>query len=61
MWDLTAGNFDILFKEEEMGIEKGLGYPRAYAKLCRDRILVRISMPPLHFNLYTLVQQEVVD
>ncbi|XP_073309826.1 uncharacterized protein [Primulina huaijiensis] len=50
---------DILFTEEEMCIDQGLGYPRAYAKLCRDRSFGPYSNgPPFTFTPYTLVQQE---
>ncbi|KAL3814960.1 hypothetical protein ACJIZ3_016228 [Penstemon smallii] len=50
---------DVVFTKEEMSIDEGLGYPRAYAKLCRDRSFGPFSHgPPFTFTPYALVQHE---
>ncbi|XP_042038506.1 myosin-9-like [Salvia splendens] len=50
---------DFLFTEEEMGVDEGLGYPKAFAKLCRDRSVGPFSNgPPYTFTPYALSQQE---
>ncbi|XP_075501028.1 uncharacterized protein LOC142539445 [Primulina tabacum] len=50
---------DMVFTEEEMAVDQGVGYPRAYAKLCRDRSFGPYSNgPPFTFTPYALVQQE---
>ncbi|KAK6162561.1 hypothetical protein DH2020_002402 [Rehmannia glutinosa] len=42
-----------------MAVDDGLGYPKAYAKLCRDRSFGPFSHgPPFTFTPYALVQQE---
>lgn len=52
----------MVFTEEEMAVDQGVGYPRAYAKLCRDRSFGPYSYgPPFTFTPYALVQQEVAD
>ncbi|XP_073147974.1 uncharacterized protein [Henckelia pumila] len=50
---------DMVLTEEEMSVDQGVGYPRAYAKLCRDRSFGPYSNgPPFAFTPYALVQQE---
>ncbi|XP_058192382.1 uncharacterized protein LOC131309790 [Rhododendron vialii] len=50
---------DLLFTEEEMAIDEGLGYPKAYGKLCRDRGFgPYIHGPPFTFTPYALQQNE---
>ncbi|PIN20979.1 hypothetical protein CDL12_06337 [Handroanthus impetiginosus] len=50
---------DFVFTEEEMAVDEGLGYPKAYAKLCRDRSVGPFSHgPPFTFTPYALVPQE---
>ncbi|XWS19049.1 hypothetical protein CRYUN_Cryun32bG0097600 [Craigia yunnanensis] len=50
---------DHAFADEEMVIDEGLGYPRAYAKICRDRSLgPYIYGPPFTFVPYALQQNE---
>ncbi|KAI3444731.1 hypothetical protein Pfo_001396 [Paulownia fortunei] len=50
---------NLVFTDEEMAIDEGLGYPKAYAKLCRDRSFGPFSHgPPFTFTPYALVQQE---
>ncbi|KAG6428003.1 hypothetical protein SASPL_112251 [Salvia splendens] len=50
---------DFVFTEEEMAVDGGLGYPTAFAKLCRDRSFGPFSHgPPYTFTPYALVQQE---
>ncbi|KAM7483690.1 hypothetical protein LguiB_008273 [Lonicera macranthoides] len=46
---------DLSFTEEELAVDCGLGYPRAYAKLCRDRSFGPYSHgPPFTFTPYSL-------
>ncbi|KAE8735670.1 pleiotropic drug resistance protein 1-like [Hibiscus syriacus] len=50
---------DYAFADEEMVIDEGLGYPRAYAKLCRDPSLAPCNHgPPFTFIPYVLQQNE---
>ncbi|KAH0982691.1 hypothetical protein GBA52_009868 [Prunus armeniaca] len=43
--------FDYSFTADEMAIDDGLGYPKAYAKLCRDRSAGPYSHgPPFTFH-----------
>ncbi|XVF24875.1 hypothetical protein REPUB_Repub13aG0165000 [Reevesia pubescens] len=50
---------DYAFTQEEMVIVEGLGYPRAYAKICRDRSLGPYNHgPPFTFMPYALQQNE---
>ncbi|XP_010545784.1 PREDICTED: trichohyalin [Tarenaya hassleriana] len=47
------------FTEEDVVIEEGLGYPRAYAKICRDYDLCPYNNgPPFTFTPYILQQNE---
>ncbi|XVF74670.1 hypothetical protein PTKIN_Ptkin13bG0130000 [Pterospermum kingtungense] len=49
--------FEYPFTDEEMVIDDGLGYPRAYAKICRDRGLGPYNLgPPFTFMPYALQQ-----
>ncbi|KAL8138806.1 hypothetical protein V2J09_004807 [Rumex salicifolius] len=49
------------FSDEEMKVDTGLGYPRAYAKLCRDRSLGPYTHgPPFTFTPYPLQPQMVL-
>ncbi|XP_022714893.1 uncharacterized protein LOC111274482 [Durio zibethinus] len=48
---------DCGFADEEMVIDEGLGYPRAYAKICRDRSLGPYNHgPPFTFMPYAFQQ-----
>ncbi|MBA0705407.1 hypothetical protein Golax_017600 [Gossypium laxum] len=50
---------EYAFADEEMVIDEGLGYPRAYAKICRDRCLGPYPLgPPFTFIPYVLHQNE---
>ncbi|OMO54247.1 hypothetical protein CCACVL1_27952 [Corchorus capsularis] len=50
---------DYGFAVEEMVVDEGLGYPRAYAKICRDRSLGPYNHgPPFTFTPYALQQNE---
>ncbi|KAB2094136.1 hypothetical protein ES319_A02G135600v1 [Gossypium barbadense] len=50
---------EYAFADEEMVIDEGLGYPRAYAKICRDRSLGPCPYgPPFTFIPYVLHQNE---
>ncbi|THF94102.1 uncharacterized protein LOC114321313 [Camellia sinensis] len=52
---------DLLFTEEEMAIDEGLGYPKAYAKLCRDHsVCPYIHGPPFTFTPYALQHHEAL-
>ncbi|KAL3616500.1 hypothetical protein CASFOL_039890 [Castilleja foliolosa] len=52
-----ANNF--VFTDQEIAVDESLGYPKAYAKLCRDRSFGPFSHgPPFTFTPYSLVQQE---
>ncbi|KAK9066078.1 hypothetical protein SSX86_015480 [Deinandra increscens subsp. villosa] len=46
---------DLMFSAEELRIDEGLGYPKAYAKICRDRGFGPYSHgPPFTFTPYVL-------
>ncbi|KVH98006.1 hypothetical protein Ccrd_023767 [Cynara cardunculus var. scolymus] len=46
---------DLMFSAQELKIDEGLGYPKAYAKLCRDRGFGPYSHgPPFTFTPYAL-------
>ncbi|KAL9175955.1 hypothetical protein ABFS82_02G146500 [Erythranthe guttata] len=50
---------DVAFTDEEMAVSESHGYPRAYAKLCRDKGFGPFSHgPPFAFTPYALVPQE---
>ncbi|OMP00193.1 hypothetical protein COLO4_12857 [Corchorus olitorius] len=50
---------DYGFAVEELVVDEGLGYPRAYAKICRDRSLGPYNHgPPFTFTPYALQQNE---
>lgn len=50
----------FMFSEDDMVVEEGLGYPKAYAKICRDRGLGPYSHgPPFCFTPYSLQHEEV--
>lgn len=52
--------FECAFTEEEMVVNDSVGYPKAYAKLCRDRRVSPYSHgPPLTFTPYSLEKDEV--
>ncbi|KAJ6427282.1 hypothetical protein OIU84_022806 [Salix udensis] len=53
---------DYAFKVEDMEIDEGFGFPRAYAKLCRDRGIVGTCThgPPFAFTPYEMEQHEVL-
>ena len=51
---------DYGFTKEEMAVSENLGYPKAYAKLCRDRGFSPYSHgPPFTFIPYALQEEEV--
>ncbi|KAJ6932706.1 hypothetical protein NC651_008208 [Populus alba x Populus x berolinensis] len=52
---------DHAFREGDVEIDEGLGFPRAYAKLCRDRGAVGTYShgPPLAFIPYAMQQHEI--
>ncbi|XP_071733457.1 uncharacterized protein [Rutidosis leptorrhynchoides] len=46
---------ELMFSADELRVDEGLGYPKAYAKLCRDRGFGPYSHgPPFTFTPYTL-------
>lgn len=50
---------DLSFTREEMAVDENLGYPKAYAKLCRDRSFSSFSSgPPFIFIPLALPPQE---
>ncbi|KAL6494100.1 hypothetical protein OROGR_032009 [Orobanche gracilis] len=50
---------NLLFRDEEISIDEGLGYPKVYANLCQDRSFGPFSHgPPFSFIPYGLDQQE---
>ncbi|KAI9401821.1 hypothetical protein POPTR_001G175500v4 [Populus trichocarpa] len=53
---------DYAFKEEDMEIDEGFGFPRAYAKLCRDHGVVGTYThgPPFAFTPYAMQQHEIL-
>ncbi|KAF9685247.1 hypothetical protein SADUNF_Sadunf03G0034900 [Salix dunnii] len=52
---------DYVLKDEDMEIDEGFGFPRAYAKLCRDRGVVGAYShgPPFAFIPYAMQQHEI--
>ncbi|XP_010249952.1 PREDICTED: uncharacterized protein LOC104592328 [Nelumbo nucifera] len=49
----------LVFSEEDMTVDEGLGYPKAYAKLCRDSHLnPYCNAPPSTFIPYVLPDHE---
>ncbi|XP_021848206.2 uncharacterized protein [Spinacia oleracea] len=47
------------FNKEDMAVDQSLGYPRAYAKLCKDTSISPFCHgPPFTFTPYTLHSQE---
>ncbi|KAJ7951849.1 Trichohyalin [Quillaja saponaria] len=52
---------DYGFKQDEMTINENLGYPKAHAKLCRDRCASPYNHgPPFTFTPYSLQQDEAM-
>ncbi|KAL3651770.1 hypothetical protein CASFOL_004772 [Castilleja foliolosa] len=50
---------NLVFTDQEIAVDESLGYPKAYAKLCRDRSFGPFSHgPPFTFTPYSLVQLE---
>ncbi|XP_019436389.1 PREDICTED: trichohyalin-like isoform X2 [Lupinus angustifolius] len=50
---------DYVFTPEEMAVNENLGYPKAYAKLCRDRGFTPYTYgPPFTFTPYALHEDE---
>nr|XP_043636782.1 uncharacterized protein LOC122607797 [Erigeron canadensis] len=46
---------DLMFSADELRVDEGLGYPKAYAKICRDRGFGPYSNgPPFTFTPYAL-------
>lgn len=55
-----AQDYGFTFTSEEMIVNDNLGYPKAYAKLCRDRGFSPYSHgPPFSFLPYALHDDEV--
>ncbi|KAI4324695.1 hypothetical protein MLD38_030159 [Melastoma candidum] len=56
-----AFDFDFGFSAEDMAVSQSLGYPAAFAKLCRDRVGagIFINGPPFSFSPYCPSQDEV--
>lgn len=55
-----AQDYGFTFTSEEMVVNDNLGYPKAYAKLCRDRGFTPYSHgPPFNFLPYALHDDEV--
>ncbi|XP_059457848.1 uncharacterized protein LOC132187525 isoform X2 [Corylus avellana] len=53
--------FETAFTEEEMVVSESVGYPKAYAKLCRDRRVSPYSHgPPFTYTPYSLEQDETL-
>lgn len=54
---------DYAFTEDDMAVDEGLGYPKAYAKICRDRSASGVGLyshgPPFCFTPYPLQEDEV--
>lgn len=54
---------DCAFTEDDMAVDEGLGYPKAYAKICRDRSASGVGLyshgPPFCFTPYPLQEDEV--
>lgn len=51
---------DLMFSAEELRVDDGLGYPKAYAKLCRDRGFGPYSHgPPFTFTPFALQSHQV--
>ncbi|EEF44715.1 conserved hypothetical protein [Ricinus communis] len=50
------------FKEEDMAIDEGIGYPKAYAKLCRDRGAAGSYShgPPFTFIPFAMQHHEIM-
>ncbi|XP_055827322.1 uncharacterized protein LOC129895614 [Solanum dulcamara] len=52
---------DLVFTPEEMVTDQGLGYPKAYANICKDRSFGPFSRgPPFTFTPYARPQHEVL-
>lgn len=52
--------FVYAFPEEEIAVNESFGYPKAYAKLCRDRRVCPYDHgPPFTYIPYGLEQDEV--
>lgn len=52
--------FENAFMEDEMAVSESVGYPKAYAKLCRDRCVSPYSHgPPFTYTPYSLEKDEV--
>nr|XP_023901096.1 titin homolog isoform X1 [Quercus suber]POF20543.1 hypothetical protein CFP56_51940 [Quercus suber] len=53
--------FECAFAEEEMAVNDSVGYPKAYAKLCRDRRVSPYSHgPPFTYTPYSLEEDEAL-
>lgn len=58
--DTTMAASDYGFTEEDMVVDKTLGYPKAFEKLARSRNVGPYSLgPPFTFTPYSLQQDEV--
>ncbi|CAH9147065.1 unnamed protein product [Cuscuta epithymum] len=56
---MAAGS--LVFTADETAVDEGLGYPKVYAKLCKDRSFCPYSRaPPFTFTPYALPHQEVM-
>lgn len=51
---------DYIFSEDDMVVDEGVGYPKAYARICRDRgVGLYTHGPPFCFRPYSLQPDEV--
>ncbi|WOH09815.1 hypothetical protein DCAR_0729274 [Daucus carota subsp. sativus] len=52
---------DLMFSEDEMRVDQGLGYPIAYSKLCKDRSFWSYTHgPPFTFTPHSLSHHQVL-
>ncbi|XP_076902348.1 uncharacterized protein LOC143557067 [Bidens hawaiensis] len=51
---------ELMFSAEELRVDEGLGYPKAYAKICRDRGFGPYALgPPFTFTPYAIQPHQV--
>lgn len=52
---------DLMFNSGDFRVDEGLGYPKAFAKLCQDRGFGPYSIgPPFTFTPYDLQSVQVI-
>lgn len=57
---MAAAAEDLMFSEDEMRVDQGLGYPIAYSKLCKDPSFWSYSHgPPFTFTPYSQSHNQV--